>query len=184
MFFGDAGVEEGVFWESLNFAVLHRLPVLFFCENNFYSVCSPLAVRQPAHTEIHRKAAAFGVASCLVDGTNVLQVHAAARAAATAARAGSGPQFLELRAYRWRGHGGAGDDSKSGYRSMDEGAQWRHYCPLAGFAALLQGQGLLDPDLHAAMEAEIASEIDAAFAHALCSPDPHADEISRFVYSQ
>ena len=183
VFFGDAGVEEGVFWESLNFAVLHRLPVLFFCENNFYSVCSPLTVRQPDGVAIHRKATAFGANAVLVDGTNVLRVHDAARTAVAAARSGAGPQFLELQAYRWRGHGGAGDDSKSGYRSMDEAAQWRKFCPLAGFAELLRAQGLLDADLHDVMETEIGAEMDAAFEHAINSPDPDPEEITRFVYS-
>lgn len=184
VFFGDAGVEEGVFWESLNFAVLRQLPLLFFCENNFYSVCSPLTVRQPEGVEIHHKAAAFGVNAVLVDGTNVLRVHAAACAAARAARAGRGPQFLELRAYRWRGHGGAGDDSKSGYRSMDEAAHWRQFCPVAGMADLLRLEQVLDQGKHDAMEAEIAAEIDAAFTHAISSPDPSPEEITRFVYSQ
>ena len=184
VFFGDAAVEEGVFWESLNFAVLRQLPVLFFCENNFYSVCSPLSARQPGGVEIYRKAAAFGVNALLVDGTNVLRVHAAACAAAAAARSGQGPQFLELRAYRWRGHGGAGDDSRSGYRSLDEAAQWQQFCQLAGCADLLRQEHLLDPAMHDAMEAEIAAEIDAAFAHAINSPDPGPEELTRFVYSQ
>src|SRR5687768_16951768 len=124
VFLGDATTEEGVASESLNFAALKQLPIVFFCENNFYSVQSPLATRQPAGRVLHRWAAAHEVPAVEVDGANVLAVHAAAAAAVTRARSGGGPSFIEARVYRFRAHGGAGDDSRTGYRDEAEPAAW------------------------------------------------------------
>ena len=81
VYMGDAATEEGACWEAVNFAALKKLPIIFFCENNFFSVCSPIEVRQPPNTEIYKKAAGFGLASVRVDGTNVLAVFDATRQA-------------------------------------------------------------------------------------------------------
>ena len=101
-FLGEAATEEGVFHESVNFASLHQLPIIFVCENNLYSVYSPMGVRQPAHREVWQLAAGHGVAAHQGDGNDPLAVYALARAAAAHARSGQGPVFLELTTYRWR----------------------------------------------------------------------------------
>ena len=183
VFLGDAAVEEGAVWESLNFAALKKLPVVYVCENNFFSVCTPLDKRQPYGVDIYKKAEAFGVHSAVVDGTNVLAVHEEMTDAVARARAGDGPSFIESRAYRWRGHGGAGDDSGSGYRDPAEVKQWQHYCPVESFAVFLQQHELLDDTQRRAMENEIASEIEVAFAHAMQSPDPLEADLYTHVYS-
>src|SRR3989344_3227528 len=108
VFFGDAATEEGVASESLNFAALRKLPVIFFCENNFYSVQSPLDTRQPPR-EIYKWAASYGIDSVRVDGTNVLAVYEATREAVARARDGGGPTFIEAPVYRFRALGGGGD---------------------------------------------------------------------------
>jgi pyruvate dehydrogenase E1 component alpha subunit len=95
VFIGDATTEEGVASESLNFAALKQLPIVFFCENNFYSVQSPLWTRQPAR-EIWKWAASYGMPSVQVDGMNVLAVYDAAREAVERARSGGGPAFRSL----------------------------------------------------------------------------------------
>ena len=95
VFLGDATTEEGVTAESLNFAALKKLPVIFFCENNFYSVQSPLATRQPPR-DIRAWAEAHGMPAVSVDGVNVLAVHDAVRGAVARARAGDGPTFIEV----------------------------------------------------------------------------------------
>ena len=95
VYFGDAASEEGVIWESLNFAALKKLPILFICENNFFSVCSPLENRQPYWTEIWKKAESFGIESQLVDGTNVLAIYEATKRAREKAVSGGGPSFIE-----------------------------------------------------------------------------------------
>ena len=94
VFFGDGAVEEGVFHESINFAGLKKLPVVFICENNMYSVYSPLSVRQPAGREIFRLAAGHGVDSYQGDGNNVIEVYQMAEQAIRKARYGNGPTFL------------------------------------------------------------------------------------------
>ena len=108
VFLGDATTEEGVMSETLNFAALKQLPGVFLCENNFYSVQSPLAARQPPGRDLGRWAAAHEVSAVRVDGTNVLAVHDAVLSAVTRARAGGGPTFIEARVYRFRAHAGAG----------------------------------------------------------------------------
>ncbi len=120
-FFGDAAVEEGVFTESLNLAALHRLPVLFVCENNLYATCTPLAPRQPAAAaEIRRRGEPFGIPGVRVDGNDVLAVHEAAATAVARARKGEGPTLLECMTYRWKGHVGPDADTHLGYRSQVE----------------------------------------------------------------
>ena len=181
-FLGDATTEEGVTSESLNFAALKRLPVVFFCENNFYSVQSPLATRQPART-IHEWAATYGMPAVEADGMNVLAVHAAVTEAVQRARRGGGPTFIEVPVYRFRAHGGAGDDSQTGYRDVAERESWEPFCPLELFGAHLRGAGLLDTVTLDTMEREIAAEIAASFAFALASPDPVEADLHRHVYA-
>ena len=121
--FGEAATEEGVTSESLNFAVLKQLPVIFLCENNFYSVQSPLWTRQPPRA-IWKWAEGHGLPSVKVDGMNVLAVYEAARQAAKRAHSGGGPTFIEAVCYRFRAHGGAGDDTRTGYRDQAERDAW------------------------------------------------------------
>lgn len=182
-FFGDAATEEGVVWESQNFAALKKLPVVFVCENNFFSVFSPVEKRQPP-VPIHEKARAFGLRTELVDGTNVVEVYEAASRLIEAARLGDGPGFLEAVAYRWRGHGGGGDDSKLGYRDRDEVEHWQDRCPIALLGSRLQELGWLDGDMDGMMREAIQDEIAEAFAHALSSPEPTAADLATFVYAE
>jgi pyruvate dehydrogenase E1 component alpha subunit len=182
VFLGDATTEEGVCSESLNFAALHRVPVVFFCENNFYSVQSPLYVRQPGRV-IHQWAATYDMPSVEVDGMNVLAVKAAAQVAVDRARAGGGPTFIEAPVYRYRAHGGSGDDSKSGYRDVAEREAWEAVCPVKMFGEYLDGSGALDAAKIATMESIIAAEIAEAFAYAIASRDPVEADLYTHVYA-
>lgn len=182
VFFGDAAVEEGAVWEAMNFAVLKSLPVIYICENNFYSVCSSLEVRQPG-VDIYKKAEAFGLNSCRIDGSQVLHVYEATRNAVERARSGGGPTFIESVAYRWRGHGGAGDDSASGYRDPEEVKSWQEFCPIEGLYKELLKQKLLDDARKNSIKEEIQEEILAAFEHAINSPNPEEKDLSTHVYS-
>ena len=184
VFLGDATTEEGVSSESLNFAALKQLPVVFFCENNFYSVQSPLATRQPATRDLRRWAEGHEVASVRVDGVNVLAVHAAVASAVARARSGGGPTFIEAPVYRFRAHGGSGDDSATGYRAEAERRAWEAICPVALFGEFLSRSGVLDAASVAAMEHEIGSEIAEAFAFALASPNPTEADLYRYVYAE
>ncbi len=183
VFLGDATTEEGVTSESLNFAALKKAPVVFFCENNFYSVQSPLSTRQPLR-DLHRWAATYQMASVAVDGVNVLAVHDAAAAAVERARAGDGPTFIEAPVYRLRAHGGAGDDTHTGYRHLEEREHWEAFDPIPLFEHFLKSKGVLTDESIDQMEATISTEIADAFEFALSSPDPTADDLLKHVYAE
>jgi acetoin:2,6-dichlorophenolindophenol oxidoreductase subunit alpha len=184
VFFGDGATEEGALAESLNAAILWKLPIVFFCENNFYSVQSPLTTRQPVQRSITRWAEGFGLPAECVDGTNVFDVYDASQRAVDRARFGGGPTFIEAPVYRFRAHGGSGDDSKTGYRAVDERELWERVCPVEAMQrALMQAEVLDSPQL-AAMEQEIAQEIEEAFAFALASPVPTEADLYRHVYAE
>lgn len=182
VFFGDGCFEEGVLHESMNFAMLHALPVVFVCENNEYSVYTHLHERQPARA-IADIARAHGLSAVHVDGNDVTGVCAAANAAVEMARDGRGPGFIEARVYRWLEHCGPDDDSHLGYRNARSIEQGRAGCPLARAHRELTGTGLLDSHTIAAMERAIAAEIAEAFDFAINSPFPPADDLARHLYA-
>jgi pyruvate dehydrogenase E1 component alpha subunit len=182
VFLGDATTEEGVTSESLNFAALKQLPIVYFCENNFYSVQSPLWTRQPPR-DLWKWAGSYGIPSIPVDGMNVLAVYDAAREAVERARAGGGPTFIEALCYRYRAHGGAGDDTKTGYRGTGERAEWDAVDPVTLYEDYLLAAGLLDSTSLGAMRAEIREEILAAFEYAIASPNPTEADLYRHVYA-
>ena len=182
VFIGDATTEEGVASESLNFAALKKLPVIFFCENNFYSVQSPLMTRQPPR-DIHKWAAGYGIASVVADGTNVLDVYEATREAVKRAQDGAGPTFIEAPVYRFRAHGGAGDDSHTGYRDPAECKAWEKVCPIETYFRFLVDTGFINDALRKQMHTEIMQEVLEAFDYALASPNPEEKDLYTHVYS-
>jgi len=177
VFFGDGAAEEGVFAESLNFAALHRLPVLFVCENNEYAIHTHLGRRQ-AVTDIARKAGAHGVPAERLDESDVERVFACAKSLVAEVRGGGGPRFMECRAYRWREHVGPGEDAHIGYRSEAELRDWQRRDPL-----LMIRQSLPDA-LCDAIAAEVEREIDDAFAFAEASPLPDPTELYAHVIAE
>jgi pyruvate dehydrogenase E1 component alpha subunit len=165
-FFGEGAAAEGEFHESLNLAALWRLPVLFLCENNLYAMGTALD-RSEAQPDIHVHAQSYSVPGEVVDGMDVLAVEEAAARLARWVRAGEGPQFLELRTYRFRAHSMADPDL---YRTKEEIARWQLRDPVATFIERLQAEGLLaEADLDA-LEAEVAAEIAEAVAVAESGP--------------
>jgi pyruvate dehydrogenase E1 component alpha subunit len=183
VFFGDAAIEEGVFHEALNFAVLRRLPVLFVCENNLYSVYSPLSVRQPEGREIARFARAYGVPALRGDGYDPHAAFAILQTAVEHARAGRGPYFVELLTYRWREHCGPHFDNDIGYRSPLEYEAWRRRDPIPAFQADLQDRGALTAGDVSAMDERIAVDIRDAFQFAEASPFPDPSEMLTGVFA-
>ncbi len=178
-FFGEGAVAEGEFHESLNLAALWQLPVLFLCENNLYAMGTAIE-RSEAVTDLSRKVASYNVPALSVDGMDVLATEAAAAAAAERVRHGDGPQFIEFRTYRFRGHSMA-DPQR--YRRKEEVERWKQHDPIAAFAARLRGWNLLtDADLQQ-MEAEIAAEIEAALAFAEAGPLEPVEDLTKFVTS-
>lgn len=171
IFLGEGATEEGVFSECLNFVALHRLPVLFICENNFYSVYSPLNVRQPKERDRVAIAKAHGIESHEGYGNDVELVHRMAKEAVSYIRNGNGPVFLEFTTYRHREHCGPNYDNTIGYRTEDEFKEWERKCPIQSF---LQQHTISDSQLQS-MRTIITSEIKEAFAFAELSPFPEFD---------
>lgn len=182
-FLGDAAVEEGVFHEAINFASLKKLPVVFVCENNLYSVYSPLSVRQPAGTKIIDLAKSHGVEAFQGDGNNVVDVFQMTNAAVRKARGGGGPTFLEFFTYRWREHCGHAYDDHLGYRSEKEVAQWKRRDPVGTFEKLLLKKRVLIPAHVAATTQEINAEIDEAVRFAKASPFPEKGMLMQHIYA-
>lgn len=172
VFFGDGAVETGVFHESLNFAALHRLPVVFVCENNLYSVYSPLSVRQPDGRTITELVAAHGIEAHRADGNDVLRVREIATKAVETARGGEGPVFLELLTYRWREHCGPEYDNDLGYRTEDEFLRWQGDDPVSRAKTELLGHEFVTEQDLAADAQLIEKEIAEAFASAKAAPFP------------
>ncbi|MDP1682703.1 MAG: thiamine pyrophosphate-dependent dehydrogenase E1 component subunit alpha, partial [Burkholderiales bacterium] len=183
VFLGDAATEEGSVSEALNFAALKQLPIIYFCENNFYSVQSPLHTRQPQR-EIYKWAASYGMPSVQVDGTNVLAVYEAMQAAVARAKQGGGPTFIDSPVYRFRAHGGAGDDSKTGYRDIAEREAWEKVCPIETYFVFLKSAGLIDEQVRSVMAGEIMAETMEAFDFALASPNPTEADLYTHVYAE
>lgn len=174
IFHGDGAVEEGAFYESVNFAAVRKLPVVFICENNLYSVYSPLGVRQPTGRKIASMVAAMGPRTWTGDGNCAQTSFAILSEAMAYSRNGGGPSFVELDTYRWREHCGPGYDNDIGYRSEAEFAEWKALDPIPRLLNALQDH----PSGPAALESEIRravdSEVAAAFAQAESAafPDP------------
>jgi len=174
IFLGDGAVEEGVFYESLNIAVLKKLPVLFVCENNRYSVYSPFSKRQPAERKIYEIAKAMGAATYHGDGYDVLPSYDVACCAITSIREGGGPCFLEFETYRWREHCGPNYDNDLGYRTENEFLSWKARDPLEIFKAYLVGKCQVPKQVIKKMEEDIRQEIAVAFelAETASFPNP------------
>jgi pyruvate dehydrogenase E1 component alpha subunit len=181
-FFGDGCFEEGVTHESLNFAALKKLPVLFVCENNQFSVYTPLKERQPDRP-IHAVARAHGWKSWSGDGNDAVAVFEMAAQAAASAREGRGPQFLELFTYRWLEHCGPNNDDHLSYRSAEEFRRWKERCPVAFLEKKLVEEKTLNDKKVRDLKSELHREIEAAFEFARSSPAPDPKNLRQKVYA-
>jgi TPP-dependent pyruvate/acetoin dehydrogenase alpha subunit len=182
VYLGDASLEEGVYHESANFAALKKLPVVFVCENNLYSVYTSLSDRQPPRL-LTDLGSAHGLRAAQVDGNDVRAVHAAALSAVARARAGEGPSFILADTYRWREHCGPNYDNDLGYREVAEFEHWRARDPVALLRNELRALELVSDSDEARFAAEIRREIDSAFAAAEAAPMPDPASAARGLYA-
>ncbi|MBF0531546.1 MAG: thiamine pyrophosphate-dependent dehydrogenase E1 component subunit alpha [Candidatus Omnitrophica bacterium] len=180
-FFGDAAMEEGVFFESLNLAALRKLPVVFVCENNYYAVCSRLSARQ-VNERLTARAGAFDIPAYQADGSDLLSVYEQAGTAIAAARSGQGPVFLECLCQRWRGHNGIGDPGRENYRRSEDLDDAFRRCPVEIFKNKILAQNLAPEADIAAIDEAVDGEIEAAFLFAQQSPLPKKEELGRFLF--
>jgi TPP-dependent pyruvate/acetoin dehydrogenase alpha subunit len=178
VFFGDGATGAGVFHETLNLAVLWKLPILFVCENNGYAEFTS----REQHSNV-RQASAFatpyGMPAITIDGNDLLTVHGAAGDAIAGLRRGSGPYFLECMTHRMAGHF-VGDAQN--YRAKDELAGMKEKCPIERMKRHLIEHGTAESEL-AALSDEARQEVLQAVAHARADPRPDPATVLEFVYS-
>ncbi|NQU67573.1 MAG: thiamine pyrophosphate-dependent dehydrogenase E1 component subunit alpha [Candidatus Marinimicrobia bacterium] len=181
-FFGDAAVEEGVFYETINYAVTNKLPVLFICENNLYSVYSPLSVRQPENRNIFEMVEGIGISVDHGNGNDPWEVFEKSRNAVGKIRELQIPIFLEFSTYRWREHCGPFFDNDIGYRTETEFLHWKEKDPLQFFENMLLEQRVIDESQIQSIKAGIIDEVNEAFQFAHDSDFPDFTGIQNSVY--
>jgi len=174
--FGDAATDEGIFWETLNYASLKNLPIIFVCENNNYSTFSPQAKRQSGKS-IAERALGFGVRSKSVFGNDVCLVYNELKKAVSNARNGKGPFLLETFTYRYSGHVGPISDEFVGYRSKKEISFWKKNCPIALLEEALIKKKLIKNSEIKNIKENINKEIKASFDYAMKSDFPNFDSL-------
>tara|TARA_B110000977_G_scaffold200519_1_gene291364 strand:- start:9952 stop:10959 length:1008 start_codon:yes stop_codon:yes gene_type:complete len=184
VFHGDAVVETGAFFESVNFAVVKKLPVLFVCENNLYSVYSPLSVRQPEDRSISAMAAGLGMSTMSGDGNDPAEVYDIVRESVAAIRAGGGPMLIEFSTYRWLEHCGPSYDNHIGYRTESEFLEWQAKEPISRFERVMIDNSIISARELQLMNENIALEVEEAFTFAEASPMPLADSAYTGLYSE
>ncbi|MEK7368545.1 MAG: thiamine pyrophosphate-dependent dehydrogenase E1 component subunit alpha, partial [Planctomycetota bacterium] len=180
-FFGDGAVDEGSFHESLNFASLKKLPVVFVCENNFYATNSHQSARH-SNNDIACLAEGYMMPSVCVDGNDVITVFETARNAINRARSGKGPTFMECRTYRWKAHVGPDCDVEKGCRPREELDQWVKRCPVKRFRELLLDENVLSESEMLELARQVDEEIEEAVIFAKNSPLPSPTELYEDVY--
>lgn len=183
VFFGDGAYDEGVFFESFNFAALKKLPVIFVCENNLYATSSHQSARQPT-CKISHSASAFDSPGACVDGNDVVEVYNAAREAAERARAGNGPTLIEAMTYRWKGHVGPETDFQKGCRPEEELIEWMKKCPVERFRAVLLEKNVITAEEMDEIAEAATGEIEDAVEFALGSPLPDPSELYTDLFSE
>lgn len=182
-FFGDASSNNGTFHESLNFASVHRLPVIFVCENNKYGISVSQSKHQ-AIKDIAIRATSYDMPGVVVDGNDVLDVYGAASKAVRRARAGEGPTLIECKTYRWRGHHEGDPNQGRRYRTTEEIEEWKKKDPIPRLAEKLLEQKALTKKKMASIEARLAGEIEEAVAFANQSEFPAVEEMYEDVFIQ
>jgi len=181
VYLGDGAVEEGSFYESLNLAAVKKLPTLFVCENNLYSVYSPLSVRQPKNRSIKKMVKSIGVDSLESDGNDIKKVFNSCKIGINYVRNNRKPFFLFFNNYRWREHCGPNYDNKIGYRTEKEFKDWKKYDPLLISYKVLKKFNITDKVVKE-IEKLQTSKIISAFKFAEKSKFPDKKQLMRNIY--
>lgn len=177
--FGDGSSSKGDFHEALNFAGIHKCPVVFYCENNRIAISVPQKFQMGVENLADR-AAGYGFPGVVVDGNDVLAVYEATQEAVERARAGGGPTLIEAKCHRLMPHTSNEDDS---YRDPEELEAARREDPIPRFKAYLESVGLLDGEVEAQVQDEVAAEVEDATEFAMDSPQPAPEETLKYVYA-
>jgi len=183
VFLGDGSTEEGVFFESVNFASLKKLPVLFICENNLYSVYSPMSVRQPEHRDNCKIVKNMGVKSKKINGYDIEESYSAFKLAFKEIREDSLPQYLEFSTYRWREHCGPNFDNDIGYRTQEEFNSWKLNDPIQYlYDQIISIDQMFKQELDQ-IKIDINEEIKEAFIIAENDAPPKQEDAFKEVYA-
>lgn len=176
---GEGGSSQGDFHESLNFAAIHKLPVIFLIENNGWAISVPQK-KQMAIEHVSERAKGYGMPGVTVDGTDPLAVYAAVSEAAERARRGEGPTLIEALVHRFTAH--SSDDDDRTYRSVEELKEERTHDPNVKFRALLIDEGVMSEEEAAEIDARVKSVVDDATDFAEKAPYPDVAELTLHVY--
>ncbi|MED4127496.1 MULTISPECIES: thiamine pyrophosphate-dependent dehydrogenase E1 component subunit alpha [Shouchella] len=179
--FGEGSSNQGDFHEGANFAGVHKLPVIFMCENNKYAISVPIE-KQLACEKVSDRAIGYGMPGVTVDGNDPLAVYEAVKEAADRARAGAGPSLIETVSYRLTPH--SSDDDDRAYRSREEVAEAKEKDPLHTYAAYLQTAGLLTDKVLDEMEAEVKQLVNEATEYAEAATYADPSTMYLHVYSE
>jgi 2-oxoisovalerate dehydrogenase E1 component alpha subunit len=177
--FGEGATSQGDFHEGLNFAAIHRCPVIFFCENNHWAISVPEALQVAGG--VAARASGYGIPGVRVPGDDFFAVHRVVAEAARRARAGEGPTLVEVQLLRLQSH--STDDDQRSYRDPAELAAEAERDPIPAFRRALVELGWLEEEEERRIRAELEEEIDAATALAETAPDPDPASLGRHVYA-
>ncbi len=179
--FGDGATSEGEWHESMNFAAVHRLPIVFLCENNEWAISTPQRM-QMAIQDIYRKAEGYGIPGAGVNGFDPIACYGVVRDALERARSGGGPTLVEAKCYRFLAH--STDDDDTAYRSREEVAERRKEDPLPRFERFLVEVGVLTAAQAEELRAAVLAQINDATDRAEQMPYPLAEDLYTQVYSE
>jgi TPP-dependent pyruvate/acetoin dehydrogenase alpha subunit len=179
--FGEGATSEGDWHEGLNFAAVHRLPVVFVCENNEYAI-SVHQSKQMAVADVASRAEGYGMPGVVVDGNDVLACYRVMREAHDRARTGGGPTLIECKTYRFLPH--TSDDDDKTYRSREEVEEHRSHDPIERFATHLVDAGVTDREALNQLRSEVKAEVEAAIQAAWDAPDPDPATATRHVFAE
>ena len=182
VFLGDGAIEEGVFYESANFAALHKIPVVFICENNFYSVYTNLQSRQPRGRSISDLVSAIGIKSKKVESKDPIKVLNEIEKLVEHSRSGLGPVFIEIETYRYVEHCGPNPDDDLNYRPESEIKTWRESDFVESLEIFAKANDI-DLDFIHELENSILHKIEVAFTEAKDAPFPTLVDSLNDVYA-
>ncbi len=181
VYFGEGSASQGDTHEAMNFAGIHKLAVVFVCENNGYAISVPQS-RQMAIQNVADRAPGYGFPGVVVDGNDVLNCYEVARQAVERARRGGGPTLIEAKTYRFTAHSSDDDDKR--YRQAEEVATWRQKDPIQRYARYLRDAGTLTDQREAEITDRVTVQVDEATEYAEQAADPTADDLTTFVYKR
>ena len=184
IFFGDGAIEEGSFYESVNFSAVHNLPTVYICENNLYSVYTRLNQRQPLERDIYKMVEGMGIIAVKIETRNAFECLKSTTEVINLARTTKKPVFIEYNTYRWLEHCGPNQDDHLGYRPQSEISKWKEQDPLLSLKGILISDFGVSNAALEVIQQEIANEVLAAFLQAKKDEFPTLDQSMSDVYAK